>query len=76
MNRCSPDAIQWITAIHRESTANVSVLANFLARRELLTAGLKKFNDKPENYWAWKSAFSNATEDLGVKASEELDLLI
>ncbi|XP_063743151.1 uncharacterized protein LOC134866887 [Eleginops maclovinus] len=59
-----------------ESTSNVSVLARFLARRELLTAGLTKFNDKPENYWAWRSAFSNATEDLGLKPSEELDLLI
>ncbi|XP_063758758.1 uncharacterized protein LOC134877255 [Eleginops maclovinus] len=37
---------------------------------------LGKFNDKPENYWAWRSAFSNATEDLGLKPSEELDLLI
>ncbi|XP_063762763.1 uncharacterized protein LOC134880024 [Eleginops maclovinus] len=59
-----------------ESTSNVSVLARFLARRELLAAGLTKFNDKPENYWAWRSAFSNATEDLGLKPSEELDLLI
>ncbi|KAI4897604.1 hypothetical protein NFI96_009502 [Prochilodus magdalenae] len=59
-----------------ESTTYASVLGRFLARRELLTAGLTKFNDKPENYWAWRSAFSNATEDLGLKPSEELDLLI
>ncbi|KAI4896990.1 hypothetical protein NFI96_001373, partial [Prochilodus magdalenae] len=59
-----------------ESTTYASVLGRFLARRELLTAGLTKFNDKPEHYWAWRSAFSNATEDLGLKPSEELDLLI
>ena len=59
-----------------ESSSNVSDLAKFLARRDLLTAGLTKFNDKPENYWAWKSTFSNAVEDLDLKASEELDLLI
>ncbi|XP_037609979.1 uncharacterized protein LOC119478948 [Sebastes umbrosus] len=59
-----------------ESGSNVSDLAKFLARRDLLTAGLTKFNDKPENYWAWKSTFSNATEDLDLKPSEELDLLI
>ena len=56
-------------------SSNASVLGRFLARRELLTAGLTKFDDKPENYWAWRSAFSNATEDLGLKPSEELDLL-
>nr|XP_055046841.1 uncharacterized protein LOC129432444 [Misgurnus anguillicaudatus] len=50
-------------------------LAKFLARRDLLTAGLIKFDDKPENYLAWKSTFSNAIEDLNLKPSEELDLL-
>lgn len=57
-----------------ESSQNVSDLAKFLARHDLLTAGLTKFNDKPENYWAWKS--SNATEGLALKPNEELDLLI
>ncbi|XP_060793215.1 uncharacterized protein LOC132896416 [Neoarius graeffei] len=59
-----------------ECSSNASVLGKFLARRKLLTAGLTKFDDKPENYWAWRSAFSNATEDLGLNPSEELDLLI
>ncbi|XP_034768789.1 uncharacterized protein LOC117966565 isoform X2 [Acipenser ruthenus] len=56
--------------------ANVAGLAKILARRNLLTAGLTKFNDKPENYWAWKSTFSNAVEGLDLKPTEELDLLI
>ena len=51
-------------------------LAKSLARRDLLTAGLAKFNDMPEDYRAWKSTFSNAIEDLDLKPSEELDLLI
>ncbi|XP_058887670.1 uncharacterized protein LOC131738129 [Acipenser ruthenus] len=46
--------------------ANVAELAKFLACRDLLTAGLIKFNDKPENYWAWKSTFSNAVEGLDL----------
>lgn len=58
------------------SSPDVLDLAKYLARRELITAGLTKFNDKPENYWAWKSTFSNAIEDLELKPSEELDLLI
>lgn len=57
------------------ASSNTSVLGRFLARRELLTAGLTQFIDKPENYWVWRFAFSNATEDLGLKPSEELDLL-
>lgn len=51
-------------------------IAKFLARRDLLTGELSRFNDKPENYWAWKSSFCNAIEGLDLKPSEELDLLI
>ncbi|KAG7482433.1 hypothetical protein JOB18_021000 [Solea senegalensis] len=46
------------------SRYDASDLGRFLARRDLLTAGLTKFNDKPEDYWAWRSTFSNAIEDL------------
>ncbi len=49
--------------------------SKFLARRDLLTGGLSRFN-KPENYWAWKSRFCNAIEGLDLKPSEELDLLV
>lgn len=30
-------------------------LAKFLARNQLVTSGLNKFDDHPENYLAWKS---------------------
>ncbi len=56
--------------------SDVFELAKFLARRDLLTGGLSRFNDKPENYWAWKSSFCNAIEGLDLKPSEELDLLV
>lgn len=59
-----------------EYGSNASGLGRFLARRKVLTAGLTKFDDKPENYWTWRSTFSNTTEDLGLKPSEELNLLI
>lgn len=66
---------------HESSEANpdcagVADLAKFLARRDLLTAGLTKFNDKPENYWGWKSTFTNTIEGLDLKPNEELNLLI
>ncbi|XP_068506561.1 uncharacterized protein [Syngnathus scovelli] len=50
--------------------------AKFLARRELVTTGLTKFDDMPENFRAWQSSFLNATQGLGLSYSEELDLLV
>lgn len=54
---------------------NVSEVARYLARRELVNSGLFKFDDRPENYWAWKSSFINAIEGLHLSAAEQLDLL-
>lgn len=51
-------------------------LAKFLDHCDLLTSGLMKFNDTPENYRPWRSKVSNTIEDLDVKTSEELNLLI
>ncbi|KAK3507778.1 hypothetical protein QTP70_000334 [Hemibagrus guttatus] len=49
----------------------------YLARRELVNSGLFKFDDRPENYWAWKSSFAKAIEgnpDTGLrKAWERLE---
>ncbi|XP_040908610.1 uncharacterized protein LOC121191510 [Toxotes jaculatrix] len=49
--------------------------AKYLMRREMVSAGLLQFDDKPENYWAWKTSFLSATKDLNLSAREELDLL-
>ncbi|RXN13836.1 hypothetical protein ROHU_037202 [Labeo rohita] len=56
--------------------AELSDLARFLARRELINAGLTKFDDHPENYWAWKSSFLSAISRLKLTSSEQLDLMI
>ncbi|KAK0140410.1 hypothetical protein N1851_022619 [Merluccius polli] len=55
--------------------ADVSDLAVLLSRRDLLTAGLTVFDNRPETYIGWKSMFRNATGDLNLKCCEELDLL-
>lgn len=47
----------------------------FLARRELVTTGLRQFDDRPESFRAWRSSFLNAIKELDISASEELDLL-
>lgn len=54
----------------------IADLARFLARRELITTGLFKFDDTPENFRAWQSSFLNATEDINLTYSQELDLLV
>ncbi|XP_026119086.1 uncharacterized protein LOC113098285 [Carassius auratus] len=51
-------------------------LAKYLARTQLVSAGLTYFDDKPINYWAWKSSFQGAISGLGLSPAEELDLLI
>ncbi len=54
----------------------MSEIARYLVRRELINSGLNKFDDRPENYLAWKSSFINVLEGLSLTLSEELDLLI
>ncbi|KAI4876335.1 hypothetical protein NFI96_002704 [Prochilodus magdalenae] len=53
----------------------LSDIASFLARRELLNSGLTKFDDRPDSYWAWKSSFVNSIKGTGLTSSEEFDLL-
>ena len=50
-------------------------LGKYLMRRELVSSGLLKFDDKPKNYWAWKASFISSNDDLKLSAREELDLL-
>ncbi|XP_071226640.1 uncharacterized protein [Salvelinus alpinus] len=50
-------------------------LIKYLLRREMVSSGLLKFDDRPENYWAWKASFLNAIRDLNLSAREELDLI-
>ncbi|XP_061887355.1 E3 ubiquitin-protein ligase LRSAM1 isoform X1 [Entelurus aequoreus] len=52
-----------------------SDLAKYLIRKEIVSASLLMFDDRPENYWAWKAAFITAIGDLNLSHREELDLL-
>ncbi|KAJ8375796.1 hypothetical protein SKAU_G00063760 [Synaphobranchus kaupii] len=56
--------------------SDVSDLAAYLARRDLVLSGLKTFDNRPENYLSWKAGFHNAIEGLNLKPSEQLELLI
>lgn len=53
-----------------------SDLSKYLIKREMVSSGLLKFDDCPENYWAWKASFVNLTRELNLTAREELDLMV
>ena len=50
-------------------------LAKYLIWKEVVSSGLLKFDDRPENYWAWEASIANSTIDLNLSAREEMDLL-
>ncbi|XP_075315887.1 uncharacterized protein LOC142375626 [Odontesthes bonariensis] len=60
---------------HNVHPTDTSDLAKYLMRREMVSSGLLKFDDQPENYWAWKTSFQSAVWDLHLLPQEELDLL-
>lgn len=56
-------------------SAAMSDLAKYLVRREMVSSGLLKYDDQPENYRAWKASFYSSIESLHLAPREELDLL-
>ena len=52
------------------------VFSNHLLKRDLLLTRLSRFEDSPETFLTWKNSFKSVMSELGVKAGEELDLLI
>lgn len=58
---------------HSSPTAD---LAKFIVRSQLVSTGLTKFDDRAENYWAWKASFCNTIDNIGLTVGEETNLLI
>ncbi|XP_059836403.1 uncharacterized protein LOC132399729 [Hypanus sabinus] len=54
----------------------IEPMAQYLARRDLVTSGLYQFDDKPENYCAWYSTFTNTIDGIQLRATQELDLMV
>ncbi len=50
-------------------------LAQYLARRDLISSGLYQFDDKTENYRSWYSSFTSAAREVHLSATQELDLM-
>ncbi|KAI4796173.1 hypothetical protein KUCAC02_029408 [Chaenocephalus aceratus] len=57
------------------SPATMEPLAQYLARRDLVSSGLYQFDDKPENFRAWYSSFTSAVREVHLTATQELDLM-
>lgn len=55
---------------------NTSDLAKFLIRSQLVSGGLTKFDDQPENFLGWKSTFTSVVKGLDLSAHEQIDLLV
>ncbi|PIK48185.1 hypothetical protein BSL78_14928 [Apostichopus japonicus] len=60
-------------ANYRQETED---LAKYLIRKDLVSSRLIIFDEKPENYRAWKASFRDVIRDLNLLPREELDLLI
>lgn len=77
-----PDNTQPSPACHavpsgsNDSGSHMNDFVRYLARRELVATGLLQFNDKAQNYRAWKRSFRSAITGLNLTPSEELDLLL
>ncbi|XP_063758693.1 uncharacterized protein LOC134877201 [Eleginops maclovinus] len=63
------------TRQYAHETNGAQDFARYLIRKEMVSAGLLQYDDKPENYWSWKASFLSSTRDLNLSAREELDLL-
>ena len=47
----------------------------FMARREILTKRVEKFDDDPQNFHTWKTSFKTMLKDISITPQEELSLL-
>ena len=48
----------------------------FMARRELISNKIEKFDDRPENYHTWRGSFENMIAGVKISPSEQLSLII
>ena len=53
----------------------ITDFTKYIMEKDILLSRLTQFNDKPENYFMWKTSFKSIVKELGVTFTEELDLL-
>ncbi|XP_057699488.1 collagen alpha-1(XI) chain-like isoform X2 [Corythoichthys intestinalis] len=76
LNASAQSFVPQVPATPNNAAQETEYFARYLARRELVSTSLYQFDDKPESYRAWRSSFDNATSNIGLTATEMLDLLV
>ena len=69
----NPQAPVFSAVSQEQSTINT---IEFLARRELISKKIEKFDDRPENFSSWKGSLENMMRGVKLSASEQLSLII
>ena len=54
----------------------VSPYIEFMARLELISNKIEKFDDRPENFHTWKGSFNNMIRGVNLSPSEQLSMMI
>ncbi|XP_036003031.1 uncharacterized protein LOC118566091 isoform X1 [Fundulus heteroclitus] len=71
-----PPARHAVLPDFHDGSSHINDFVRYLARRELVATGLLQFNDKPQNYRAWRRSFLTTISGLNLTQSEEMDLLL
>jgi len=74
--RLDIDAEQFVSDTTGARMSDVSDIARFLLKKDLLLSSLVTFNDKPESYPSWKTSFKGVIRELCLAPVEEIDLLV
>ena len=73
-NHLTPAAEPFITKNKPDQNVMRSCL-EFMARREVITKKVQKFDDEPENFHTWETSFKTMLKDIAISPEEELSLL-
>ena len=73
-NHLTPAAEPFIPKNEPDQNVMRSCL-KFMARREVITKKVQKFDDEPENFHTWEISFKTMLKDIAISPEEELSLL-
>lgn len=62
--------------VKSDPATDISQLANYIPKKDLMLSKITTFDDRPEHYETWKFRFKSVCRDLILNSPEELDLLI
>ena len=85
ITRLRPHAPEFVPTVRQGDAAissglphispGITDFTKYIMKKDILLSRLTQLNDKPENYFMWKTSFKSIVKELGVTFTEELDLL-